>query len=416
MAKQCKVERGVNGRVLRVTVDTPKKILQQSEPRFSLAPGSYTSLQVAEALSERLQQTGLAKVNWMNRQQIQDFLRNLGISDDVLKQVEVWHGSPYLFKKFLLEKIGMGEGAQYFGWGLYFTELKQIAKYFYADTVYKNIHGEPKTKLTSTEFGVDIKEYSRYLPFSDVLPIFLRQLNEFNPHDILKYVKYLKETEEIIIGATKTGYKVKMYKLLEVLEEDILENRIEYERRPPKVLYNVTLHKGKSPEEYTWLEWDRPVSKEIIGKLGINLDLEVVKNSRGLFSIVYKSFPDRSPIGAMYKTETEARQELKNIDKKPTGAFLYNILSKQSSPKEASLLLLEKGIDGIKYPAESISRGITSDNARGFNYVVFDENAITIEEVIQFSKAGVQLTPNGFYYNGNSKFKTFIFNNIFLHL
>ena len=68
--------------------------------------------------------------------------------------------------------------------------------------------------------------------------------------------------------------------------------------------------------------------------------------------------------------------------------------------KEASLFLLEAGIDGIKYPAESISRGATSDTARGFNYVVFDENAITIEERIQFQKQlaenGIALTTKGF--------------------
>jgi autotransporter-associated beta strand protein len=48
--------------------------------------------------------------------------------------------------------------------------------------------------------------------------------------------------------------------------------------------------------------------------------------------------------------------------------------------------LLKAGIDGIKYPAESIARGATSDNARGFNYVVFDENAVSIQEVIKFQK------------------------------
>ena len=56
------------------------------------------------------------------------------------------------------------------------------------------------------------------------------------------------------------------------------------------------------------------------------------------------------------------------------------------SEKAISLFLLENGIDGIKYPAESISRGATSDNTRGFNYVVFDENAVTIEEKILFQQ------------------------------
>ena len=74
------------------------------------------------------------------------------------------------------------------------------------------------------------------------------------------------------------------------------------------------------------------------------------------------------------------------------------------------MFLLDAGIDGIKYPAESISRGATSDTARGFNYVVFDENAITIEEQIRFQKSlsqvGIDMIVNGFVvkeYPNNSK-------------
>ena len=40
--------------------------------------------------------------------------------DSILK-----HGTPHDFTKFQLEKIGTGEGAQAFGYGLYFTEVIQ---------------------------------------------------------------------------------------------------------------------------------------------------------------------------------------------------------------------------------------------------------------------------------------------------
>jgi hypothetical protein len=48
------------------------------------------------------------------------------------------------------------------------------------------------------------------------------------------------------------------------------------------------------------------------------------------------------------------------------------------SDKEASLFLLRCGIDGIKYPTGSIAGGSSKD--KGYNYVVFDPNAITIEK------------------------------------
>lgn len=41
-----------------------------------------------------------------------------------------FHGSPYDFDKFSTEKIGTGEGAQAYGYGLYFTDKKEIADYY----------------------------------------------------------------------------------------------------------------------------------------------------------------------------------------------------------------------------------------------------------------------------------------------
>jgi hypothetical protein len=53
---------------------------------------------------------------------------------NAMGQVDVWHGSPHSFDRFSMDKIGTGEGAQAFGHGLYFTDVKDIAKY-YADSL-----------------------------------------------------------------------------------------------------------------------------------------------------------------------------------------------------------------------------------------------------------------------------------------
>ena len=45
----------------------------------------------------------------------------------------MWHGSPHLFEKFLLKYLGTGEGAQAFGWGLYFAERLGIADSYRRD-------------------------------------------------------------------------------------------------------------------------------------------------------------------------------------------------------------------------------------------------------------------------------------------
>jgi hypothetical protein len=44
----------------------------------------------------------------------------------------VYHGSPHIFDKFTTDHIGSGEGAQAYGWGLYFAGNKEVAKYYRA--------------------------------------------------------------------------------------------------------------------------------------------------------------------------------------------------------------------------------------------------------------------------------------------
>ena len=41
-----------------------------------------------------------------------------------------YHGTPYKFDKFSLEAIGSGEGAQAFGWGLYFAGKKKVGEFY----------------------------------------------------------------------------------------------------------------------------------------------------------------------------------------------------------------------------------------------------------------------------------------------
>jgi hypothetical protein len=45
-----------------------------------------------------------------------------------LAAIKAFHGSPHLFKKFSMDKIGTGEGAQAYGHGLYFAESPGVAE------------------------------------------------------------------------------------------------------------------------------------------------------------------------------------------------------------------------------------------------------------------------------------------------
>jgi hypothetical protein len=160
-----------------------------------------------------------------------------------------------------------------------------------------------------------------------------------------------------------------------------------------KNLYKVTLHKGKTPDQYTWLEWDKSLTDTQLdllvkqaNKENIDIDVNVVKANKVQAKDLYRE------LGTLI-AQQKGVEFSKSLD------FLNIAI------KEASLFLLRAGIDGIKYPDESISLGETPEVKKGFNYVVFDENAVTIEEQIKFQKQlsskGISLTTAGFVYNGD---------------
>jgi hypothetical protein len=408
-----------------------------------------------------------------------------GDTNDIRYQVEAWHGSPHSFDKFTTEKMGTGEGAQAFGWGLYFTDIEGIAK-GYAESLAK----QKQSYL-----------YKGNVVFGDGM--YKTKPNESLEYDIAAQI--------ISDGGTVSEFSFDKAKerLKDYFKTDQNEGAISKledikfsdfsQQTPNKNLYKVSLHKGKSPSEYTWLEWDKPISEKIVEKLSLPIkrklfgfnEIELnkaIEKASIPYKVKNKQLVNRENIKDFYEnlgfsgdklnrlvanrlksdskyfvfvleesmvspSETfenkkdaqdyldsyklernenlfspnsvKSSVDIRNEVKKDFNVFDYNITGKElykrvierltesdyereleglskigePSSKQASLFLLENGIDGIKYPAESISRGATSDTARGFNYVVFDENAVTIKEAIQF-----QLNDKGeilgFTYNG----------------
>jgi hypothetical protein len=283
-------------------------------------------------------------------------LKSLGFSN-LQAMVDAWHGSPYSFDKFTTDKIGTGEGAQAFGWGLYFTDLKDIAINYAKNLATQNINLVSREILDAIQkynIRTNLTDLGNWGSASDMLMA--------NEYDLDLTIKQLEEANERAKDILDSKTMAMFYEQVGVLKT--LKEKGFKPLSKTKNLYKVSLHQGKSSSEYTWLEWDKPNNKILD-----NLTNKIGENFIKSIDFITKKYGGK----------------VKN------GALIYKGLSRMlGSDKQASLFLLENGIDGIKYPAESIARGATSDNARGFNYVVFDENAVTIEEKIQFLKK-----PNG---------------------
>ena len=301
------------------------------------------------------------------RKQIQQTLQSLKdtkeqiqkVKKDPRFQIDAYHGTLYVIDKFSTEKIGTGEGAQKFGWGLYFTDLESIGKYYA-----KKLAAREKYSFEGID---DIDNISTH----PMTKTFLKDMLKTNPssrQDAIRWVeKNSKGKSEKVLSELMAFAKI-----LNV-DNSITRN-----------LYKTTLFQGKKPGEYTLLEWDKPLSRDFINKM-IDGDIVNLTVQEALLNYY----------GENGEYDITTVEELKDTIENEglTGQELYNILSlntEEATPKSASIALLNAGIDGIKYPAESISRGATSDTARGFNYVIFDENDVAINERVQFQQEAAE--------------------------
>jgi hypothetical protein len=123
-------------------------------------------------------------------------------------------------------------------------------------------------------------------------------------------------------------------------------------------LYRVTLHKGKEPGQYDFLDWQGPLTDRQAGKLKKYLSDKYANDPRfgDLKNIVNANLP---------------------------GNMVYRVLSSAiGGDRNASAFLQDAGVDGVRYSADSIY----GTNTGATNYVVFDENAVTVEEHIKYQR------------------------------
>jgi hypothetical protein len=334
-----------------------------------------------------------------------------------------WHGSREDFEKFMTEKIGTGEGAQAFGWGLYFAGKKQVAE-FYRE---KLAGGGMEQRLV-----IDGKN-----PWEAISGIYYQADEELqngllNLHARSFHVKPGKEG----IAKLRSDLETSIKNLTEWIARPITLSRDESDLASDKAAlraldtYNIDIlpaeKKGKlyevdlKPAEDEYLDYDKPLADQS----------EKIQKAIEQFKVMprYKieRSPDRAGLSRIVNNEgdiisdsltrDEAREiinELEARDKEMTGGDIYARVSerlalqramrseegpagwqtfqntvndRQANDRAASLALREAGVRGIRY-LDQFSRGRGEGSN---NYIIFDEGDVDI-----VSKGSLEVPPEG---------------------
>jgi len=303
-----------------------------------------------------------------------------------------WHGSPHDFEKFSLHAIGTGEGAQAYGYGLYFAGDKVVAEY------YKNKLSE----VTERNLYIGDTHLDNY-DFTDEYVLSVQKSAQmdgsFTDDDIVASgERIIRDAERELESVDKTD---------DPEEYDKLQNRIKEAQKLTTVRMEEKkgqLYEVEIPDSDKMLDWDKPLSeqndfiKSILEKENIDTSNRKVKFTQGITPNdgIYKAdnggqietkydFNHKTGKyeisgyeitvggGGTFKTLEKAKEKFSSY---LSGANLFyeRLISKLGSAENASKYLESIGIQGLKY-LDATSRGKGTGN---HNYVVFDENAIEI--------------------------------------
>jgi len=281
---------------------------------------------------------------------------------DQMFSLRAFHGSPHDFDRFQMDRIGTGEGAQAFGHGLYFAENEAVAGSY--KSALANYYQTPE---------IAAKAY----------------LDEYDTRE-----EALKALKDHARGGFGLGPE-EMRNLREAVR--LVEDGVDVSDAPsPGTLYEVEL--DVEPEQL--LDWDKPLSEqpEIARKLAQS-NLEELRwfnaETQALLKILddprwrgwdedraWKHINDvfRSPGDEDVELKQYVADQLErhftegDIQIGPKGRDLLDILRIPRGQENASNILREAGISGIRYLDQG-SRG-TGDGTR--NIVIFDDSLVKI--------------------------------------
>lgn len=218
---------------------------------------------------------------------------------------EAYHGSPYHFDKFSLEHMGKGEGAQAYGWGLYFAGARGVAEYY-------------KKKLSTPT-----------LPHEVILALAtFDHLGFDSPSEAARAIRTHPDwkTRWDVQPTTRPMFAGKEVEALKTLED--------YFSGPPKrgALYKVDL----KPSEDEYLLWDKPLSEQSEGAQAALRD--TVRKLQAASDTVFKIPPKVADADGIMRGQPQ------------TGAGYYDLIAQAlGSKRAASENLRSLGIRGIKY-------------------------------------------------------------------
>ena len=290
-------------------------------------------------------------------------LENYMASQGLIQPLTAFHGTPHTIRgKFDISKVGTGEGAQAYGYGMYFAENPAVAKEYQKMVVgaeqtaaeYLKMYKTPESAISALQYGI-------------------------TPNLTPEAKKFAQDAIDVL----RSGKELKgnLYKV--DIPDEYIPNMLNWDKplsKQPKVMEALRSEAEQRVKDRTLINIENDIRKSLppieIGndymamfsdaniKAGQEIKKQAVKklNKMDLSSLVNKELESMKPLDMNWNM---------------TGKEYYEFLSKnQGSPAKASELLQRQGVPGISY----LDEGSRSRGKGTSNFVVFDPTDVKILE------------------------------------
>ena len=303
----------------------------------------------------------------------------------VLASQRAWHGTPHRgIEKFSTDKIGTGEGAQAYGWGLYYASRKAIAEHYRKilsgkDTpiwIDAKVNGQPAAD--AIEGFLDEQEFDKPWKRDDARQTIVSHLG-FAISKVTSGKTPASSLSSILKAVKKTADSspVPGFKASATVAARFFESR-NIDLPGVGQLYEVDI-----PNDSDMLLWDKPLSEqpEPAKVSAKTLRGDIAQDWLG--DELERLNADWNELTGQELYKLVQRALVADALLPNAGSAAEQALLDGATDKATSLLLADDGIKGIKY-LDGTSRNAGEGS---YNYVVFSGEDVQIVDV-KYSKDG----------------------------
>ena len=318
----------------------------------------------------------------LRRQRDADPVAQVELPTDEAPGIIAFHGSGTDFSEFKLEKIGTGEGAQAFGYGLYFADSEDIAN-FYRQTV-----GGGFSIDNFSIGGIDLVKRGTYRDYSPGATPFGRgpytPVNQLSAKDyalssaledifIDEYDLYdlKKATGAGDIQTPKSGDELKQT-IVARLQKTVDNKDPVHQKGEVEYLQGLIsdIESGKAPIKFETEQHGHTY------KVGLSLKPEDMLD----YDKPLSEQPEKFKAALNEIAKIQGIPVVDQFGQSASFGSFQDALSQKVGPENATREFTDAGIFGVKYRAAGSRGANVADADAGRNYVIFDDSMIKILE------------------------------------